>query len=417
MRLNRHVVTPALLLSLALAFPARAVDTPVISQWLVTSAKATGAKGENFVSSLRLVNGTVSSATVDVTYYPRVNFDKTTASAPGDNSVNAVKQTVTVPAGQTLAIDDVLNTLFGITATNASGGLKVESSNFVPISVLSQTLVTNAKAADGTPGTYGFAIPGQVPDNAVAVGDTGYVPYLSSSPTTTEGYRSNLFLQTTNSGGNTVVTVTLLNGADGSTIGTRDVTLGTLVQTQINNIADFFGYTGVNTNLTAVITVKSGGPVFTGASVNDNATGSQIYAPPTKDWSPRYASFGLILGDGGYGFSARLDIKADGVADYLSALVVIDACPTQPTLFLIQSNTSDSSSTTTFTVDSNGATSFNGSDIAGGTWTGGFNLNADGSVQGNLTYTRASGSAGNPCPGGTVTVPFHGTKVLDYGLY
>jgi hypothetical protein len=417
MNLNRHVVTPAFLLSLALAFPARAVDTPVISQWLVTSAKATGAKLENFVSSLRLVNGTASSATVDITFYPRVNFDRTLGQAPGDNSVNAVKATVTVPAGQTLAVDDVLNSLFGVTATNASGGLKVESRNFVPISVLSQTLVTNAKAADGTPGTYGFAIPGQVPDNAVAVGDTGYVPYLSSSPTTTQGYRSNLFLQTTNSGGNTVVTVTLLNGADGSTIGTRDVTLGTLVQTQINNIADFLGYSGVNTNLTAVITVKSGGPVFTGASVNDNATGSQIYAPPTKKWSPRYASFGLILGDGGYGFSGRLDIKADGVADFLTAAPVIDTCGSSgPAVFIFQASSAPPISNTSFTLNADGSTSFSGGDTESN-WTGAFGVNADGSVQGNLTYTRASGSAGNPCPGGTVTVPFFGRKILAYGIY
>lgn len=419
MRLNHHVVTPAFLLSLALAFPARAVDTPAISQWLVTSAKATGRNGENFVSSLRLVNGTVSSATVDITYYPRVNL--TAASAPGDNSVNAAKQTVTVPAGQTLAIDNVLNTLFGVTSTSASGGLDIESQNLVPISVLSQTLVTNARGLDpqGNPvsGTYGFAIPGQIPDNAVAVGDTGYVPYLSSSPTTTQGYRSNLFLQTTNTAADTVVTVTLLNGVDGTTIGTSDVTLGTLVQTQINNIAGFFGYSAVNTNLTAVITVKSGGPVFVGASVNDNATGSQIYAPPTKDWSPRYASFAFLLGDGGYGFTGRIDIQANGVADFMTAAPVINPCGSGPAVFIFQAGSAPPISNATFTLNADGSTSFSGADTES-SWTGSFNVNADGSVQGNLTYTRSSvPSSTNPCPGGTVTVPFFGRKIMDYGIY
>ncbi len=421
MRLNRHLATSGLLFALAFAFPARAVDTPAVSQWLVTSAKATGKNGENFVSSLRLVNGTTASTTVDVTYYPRVNFDKTTNSASGDNSVNAMTATVTVPAGQTLAVDDVLNTLFGVTLTSASGGLDIESNNLdVPISVLSQTLVTNAKAADGTPGTYGFAIPGQVLDNAVAVGDTAYVPYLSSATAdqvaAREGYRSNLFLQTTNASGNTVVNVTLLNGADGSTLGATDVTLGTLVQTQINDIAGFFGYSDTNTNLTAVVTVKSGGPIFLGASVNDNATGSQVYAPPTKDWAPRNASFGLIFGDG-YGFGGRLDIKPDGTTDLFTAEPVIDLCPTDPAVFLLQTGPSYTPNTSNFTLNPDGSTSFTGSD-GESTWSGAFKFNPDGSVQGNLTYTLSSvPSPTNPCPGGTVTVPFFGRKVLDYGIY
>jgi hypothetical protein len=418
MNIRRHAASAAVFALLVVAFPARAVDTPVVSQWLVTSAKATGAGGEDFISSLRIVNGTTSSATVDITFYPRVNFNKTTASAPGDNSVNAMTGTVTVPAGQTLAIDDVLKTLFGITSTTASGGLDIESRNFVPVSVLSQTLVANAKAADGTPGTYGFAIPGQVPDNAVAVGDTGYVPYLSSATpaqvAARQGYRSNLFLQTMNSDGDTVVNVRLVKGNDGSTIGANDVTLGKLVQTQINQIADFFGYAEANTNLTAVVTVKSGGPVFLGASVNDNATGSQVYVPPTKDWSPRNASFGLLLGDGGYGFAGRLDIKPDGTTDFLTAEPVIDDCGGSPTAFFIQAGGSDSFDNTTFVPNGDGSTSFNGGDGIS-SWTGGFNVNEDGSVQGNLTYTLRSNYS--PCPGATVTTPFFGRKVKAYGFF
>ena len=415
MRISRRLLAPALFVTLGVSLPAGAVDTPATMQWLVTSAKATGAKGENFVSSLRLVNGTAASATVGITFYPRVNFNRTAGEAPGDNTAAALTTTVTVPAGQTLGIDDALFTLFGITSTSASGGLQIESKNFVPISVLSQTLVTNAKAADGTPGTYGFAIPAQIPDNAVAEGDTGYVPYLSSSPTAAQGYRSNLFLQTTNVDGDTVVNVKLLKGADGSTIGARDVTLGKLVQTQINQIADFFGYGEANTNLTAVITVKSGGPVFVGASVNDNATGSQVYAPPTKKWSPRDASFALLLGDGGYGFTGRLDIPSDGVPDYMTALVVIENCGGNVQPFIVQASPLSPFSNTTFTVNADGSISFTGSE-ADATWEGTIIVDVDGMVRGNLKYTRASDSAGAPCPAATVTTPFYGRKVLAYGL-
>ncbi len=423
MKIHRHAAAAASLVILAAAPSARAVDTPVISQWLVTSAKATGKNGENFISSLRIVNGTTNSATVDITYYPRVDFNKTTASAPGDNSGNAMKETVTVAAGKTLAIEDVLFTLYGITSTSASGGLDVESRNLVPVSVLSQTLVTNAKAADGTPGTYGFAIPGQVPDNAVAVGDTGYVPYLSSATPAQiagrQGYRSNLFLQTTNSGGDTVLNISLLKGDDGSTIGSQDVTLGKLVQTQINGIADYFGYGDSNTNLTAVITVKSGGPVFVGASVNDNATGSQIYAPPTKDWFPRGASFAFLLQDMGYGFAGRLDIKPDGTTDFLTAEPVIDNCggtPTtpNPTAFFIQAGAADSFNNTTFTLNADGSTTFSGSDTIS-SWSGFFNLLEDGSVKGSLTYTL--NSSYTACPGATVTTLFFGRKIGANGFF
>jgi hypothetical protein len=415
----RPLERPLLALLLA-ASPLAAVDSPSVSQWLVTSGRATGAHGEQFVTSLRIVNDTAAAATVDVTYYPRVNFDKPSASASGDNTFAAMTTAVTVSARRTYAIDDVLGTLFGITSTTASGALRVESRNGIPLSVLSETLVVNARGLDpqGTPvsGTYGFAIPGQLVENAIAVGDVGYVPYLAGSSTTTQGYRSNLFLFAANGDGNTVVNVKLLRGADGTTAGSRDVTLGKWVQTQINDIAGWFVPAEANTNFTAILTVKSGGPVFTGASVNDNGTGSQVYAPPTKKWAPRNSSFGLLLGDLGFGFSARLDIRPDGLADFLAAPIAIPACPPDANVYLLYGGNTGTLTNTTFTLLADGSTSFAGGDTAA-TWSGSFAYNADGSLQGQLTYTRQSGSAGSPCPGGTSTMPFVGRRILAYGIY
>lgn len=414
-------LTPLLVLLLLAASPLAAVDTPAPSQWLVTSGHATGSHGEQFVTSLRIVNDNAAAATVDVTFYPRVNFDVPSASASADNTLNAMTATVSVAARRTYAVDDALGTLFGITSTSASGALRIDSRTGVPLSVLSETLVVNARGLDpqGNPvtGTYGFAIPGQLVENALAVGDVGYVPYLASSSTTTQGYRSNLFLFAANKDTNSVVNVKLVRGADGTTVGSRDVTLGKWVQTQVNGIAGFFGLTETNTNLTVVLTVTSGGPVFTGASVNDNGTGSQVHAPPTKTWAPRNASFGLLLGDGGYGFSARLDIRPDGLADFLTALIGISSCdPSTGNVFLLYGGNTGSLSNTTFTRNADGSTSFSGGD-ATATWSGSFTYNADGSIQGNLTYTRLSGSAGSPCPGGTSTIPFFGRRIMAYGIY
>jgi hypothetical protein len=403
----------ALVSLLALSAPALGVDTPAVSQWLVTSAMVTGKNGELFVTSLRLVNDTPTAATVDLLFYPAIKLSGN--AAPGDNTVAGRSQTVTIPAGQTLAIEDVLNTQFGV--TSGSGGLRIESTNGVPISVLSQTLVTNAKAADGTPGTYGFAIPAQLLDNAIALGDTGYVPYLSSPVADRLGYRSNLFLQSASDAGDTVVTVRLVKGMDGNTIGTpQDVTLGKLVQTQINGIAGFFGYTDANTNLMAVITVKSGGPVFVGASVNDNATGSQVYAPPTKKWYPDNSAFGVVIDDGGFGFAGRLDI-INGQLDFFSFIAIMDNCPgsTDGQFFFFEVFPSGPNKNSDVTKNADGSFSITGvwplNPPSQASFSGTVFVNIDGSVGGTMTYTRALGAAGGTCPGATKDFPFFGARV------
>ena len=218
-----------------------------------------------------------------------------------------------MPANATLAIDDVLATKFG---TIGAGGIRVESTGTTPqaVWVLSQTLVVNARSSTGVPGTNGFAIPAQNTEQLVALGETAYVPYVSSSSSGSSGYRTNLFLLSANGTGSTVVTVTLLKG-DGTVLGTRDVTLARYAQTQINGIAASFGYTANDTNLTATVKVKSGGPVATGASVIDNAIASISYSPPVKVAIANNGAFGIVLNDP-YGAGGRLDI-VDGNGDFI----------------------------------------------------------------------------------------------------
>ncbi len=413
MRLTRLALAPLL----ALALPALAVDTPAVDQWLVTSAKATGVNGELFVTSLRIVNPGTAVANVTLSYFPRVNFDSGTNSAPGDNSSPATNHLTVLP-GQTLQVDDVLLTLFGKTGPADSGAIRLQSD--VPVSVLSQTLVTNAKSATGVPGTNGFAIPSQLIDNAVATGDTGYVPYLSSAPDRTAGYRSNLFLFAANTSSDTVVNVKLVKGSDGSAIGAPDVTLGKMVQTQINDIARVYGFTDLFTNLTAVLTVKSGGPVFAGASVIDNAISSQIYTPPTKTWIPDDSAFGLVLNDGGYGFAGRLDIL-NGAPDFMTLPLVLDNCPPSPgpttQLFFVQAFGSGTNQNTTFTANPDGSFSLSGQTKDSGgavdaTFTGTILKNVDGTLQGTITYSRSLGSAGGLCPGAQKNFPYVGARVV-----
>jgi hypothetical protein len=389
-------------------------DTPATTQWVVTSAKASGG-GNDYVTSLRIVNPNATAAPVDLYFLPQ----------SGDGSLDnsgAQPVRVTVLANQTLKLDDVLATKFGVTG---AGGIRVEAPGTdaggrpLAVWVLSQTLVVNAKSSTGVSGTNGFAIPSQNQDQLVALGETAYVPYISGSPSTAppSGYRTNLFLLSANGTSNTVVDVTLRK-SDGTSAGTKTITLGKFSQTQINGIADFFGYTpaATDTNMTALVTVTSGGPVATGASVIDNAIGSISYSPPVKIPVANNGAYGLILNDG-YGFSGRAEIFA-GAFDYFSAGVVIPSCAGQPTLFFVQGiGTPGIDQNATFTKNADGSTSFTGtmkdsSNATLATFSGTILTNFDGTIYGTLTYTRGAAPAGNPCPAATVTFTFSGSKGL-----
>jgi hypothetical protein len=403
----------ALLGAVCLLPAALLADTPATTQWVVTSAKASGG-GNDYVTSLRIVNPNATAARVNL-YLLRASGLDGSNHTVSDNSL-VTGPAVTIPANQTLAIDDVLATAFG---TTGAGGILIQSIDTPALAVwvLSQTLVVNARSATGVAGTNGFAIPSQSQDQLVAVGETAYVPYISGSPSSTSGYRTNLFLLSTNGTADTVVDVTLRK-ADGTSAGTKTITLGKYSQTQINGIANFFGYTPAasETNMTALVKVTSGGPIATGASVIDNAIGSISYSPPVKIPVPNNGAYGLILNDGGFGFSGRAEIF-NGSFDYLSAGVVIPSCPVtvppSPTLFFLQ-GFGAAGENTTFTKNADGSTSFSGTMTDTGTtlatFSGTILPKFDGTIYGSLTYTRAAAPGGNPCPGATVTYSFTGSK-------
>ncbi len=387
----------------ALLTPAALVaDTPATTQWVVTSAKVTGAGGNQYVTSLRIVNPNAAPAPVDLYYLPQ------SSDGSGDNS-GAGRVSVTVPANSTLAIDDVIGSKFAGGAP--AGGIRIESTGTTPsaVWVLSQTLVVNALSSTGVPGTNGFAIPSQNTDQLVAVGETAYVPFVSASATTTSGYRTNLFLLSANGTGSTTVTVKLLKG-DGTVLGTRDITLAKFGQMQINGIAASFGYTpsAVDTNLTATVTVKNGGPVATGASVIDNAIASISYSPPMKVARANNGTYGIVLNDGGFEFSGSLDIL-NGNGDYMTMAVVVPNCGVPPFNYVFNFQalgaSSGTNSNTSFVPNSDGTISFSGAQ-PDATFSGTIYLKYDGTVYGNVNYTRATGSNGAPCPGMSIPAPY-----------
>ena len=210
------------------------------------------------------------------------------------------------------------------------------------------------------------------------------------------------------------MTVKLLKG-DGTVLGTRDVTLAKYGQTQINNIAAAFGYSANDTNLTATVTVKSGGPVATGASVIDNAIASISYSPPMKVAVANNGAYGILLNDQGFGFAGRLDIIG-GNGDYMTMAVVLPSCSGNAYVFYFQAfgaSAGTSLTNTSYVANTDGTISFSGAQ-PDATFNGTIYSKYDGSVYGNVTYTRASGAVSptNPCPGTSVTYPFSGSKAF-----
>jgi hypothetical protein len=396
-------------LAVVAATPAAASDFPATVQWVLTSAKALGAGNPQpqFVTSLRIVNPNSVAANVDLTYLPQSPFDSTDPNnyvVSGDNGGRTAVR-VTVGANRTLALEDVVTATFGDPAPFGvhAGGIKVVSD--VPVSAFSRTFVSNGQSSTGVPGTFGISIPAVVSDLAVSAGDTAFLPYAAANPSTTTGFRSNLILLNTSTG-TSVVHVRVLK-ADGTTVGERDYTFARLAQSQQGRLPDSFGYQGPDENLTAVVTVKSGGPVAVGLTPIDNAISSQNFTGPSKVFAPNNGAFGLVLDDNGYGFGGRLDLLG-GQADFLSAGIVLTECPApNPVLvFFVQAFGSGTSKNTTFTRDANGSWSFQGG-TASATWIGQAFPDVDGTLFGSITYQRTASAS---CGGVSRQITFSGAR-------
>jgi hypothetical protein len=320
---------------------------------------------------------------------------------------------VTVGPGESLAIEDVLGTTFAGQAAPVgipAGGIRVDSD--VPVSVLSRTFVANARSAGGIPGTFGFSIPAQAPDQTVSAGETAWLTYVSSSPSATSGFRTNLILLNTGSA-TTVASVALFRGDGTPAAPARDYTLGRASAAQQADVGASFGLTGTETNLRVVVTVRSGGPLAIGASLIDNAISSIAYIPPVKRDVPDDGAYGWVVsqGDPALASAGRLDIQ-NGAPNFLSGLLVV-GCDAGSYLYNFLAYGVDSGVTpnTAFTPQSGGGWRFTGSSLESGTWSGTVLPWVDGSIFGSLTFTTLATAR---CPSVTKSYEFAGAKAFGF---
>ena len=264
-----------------------------LTQWIVTTGRGAGAAGEEYFSSVHLVNPNAVAAPVEISFLPQSALDAS-GSALGDNS-GSVPRSFLVPAGQDVWVSGFWSDFGG--AGNA-GAVRVVPTGTdgqgrpLPVAALSRT---SGVKRNPDREFRGPLIAAQGAGTLVAAGESARIPLLETGQSDLTSYRSNVFLLSTNSGTITVVDLTLLDAA-GESRGTKTVTLGRLSQTQVNDVGRYFGYqtcahgcpSGSPSPETfdVLLKVRSGGPVAAGGFVIEAENGSGYYVPPVKVAAP-----------------------------------------------------------------------------------------------------------------------------------
>jgi hypothetical protein len=205
----------------------------------------------NFHTDMRIYNG--GSSPVDVT------LAFTGASVP-----NKVK---TIAAGETLAIDNVLPTLWGITGGGAVIATTADASQLV---VTARTF--SRDKSNG--GTFGQFIPGVTAADAVGNGERALqIVQIEESPS----FRTNLGLVEVT--GNAVTVELLAYTPDSKVAGKLTMPLGAGEYLPRNGIFKSFGFSNVyNGRITARV-ISGTGRVAAYGSIIDNRTTDPTYVP------------------------------------------------------------------------------------------------------------------------------------------
>jgi CHRD domain-containing protein len=249
--------------------PAPGTTAPTVL-YLPVTIKVTGARGENFVEDVRIVNRGAAAADVVIDF-----FASNAAGLAGPTST----KNVNVAPGQQLVLNDILGSTFG---TSGIGALRFTSDKEV---IVEARILDDKRPAGGQLGFFIHGLPIEAPCRF------GTLPVLSqaSAAETSSGIglRTNIGYFNPNPVPVTV-TFTARKTSDGSNLGAPvPVTVQPFshaqspVFTLINSVAaadqkqdDFY----VSSSVTASANTTSGGPLFVYFAVGDNFTGDSYYS-------------------------------------------------------------------------------------------------------------------------------------------
>lgn len=215
-----------------------------VVSYIPVIGKVRGQGGTNFVTDLRIINNSATTATVTLDYF---------------GAATATKQ-VTVLPGEQEVLDDVVGTTLGI--TSGLGGLRITSTE----NVVASARIINDLRANGT-GTAGFAV-----DAEAAGATSGTIAFLTSNV----DFRTNIGYF--NPGASPVTaTFTARRAADGTVLGSTTVTIPATTQLQagafdvISSVA-----TADRTQNDYYVTWTASAPLFVYGAVTDNKTGDAV---------------------------------------------------------------------------------------------------------------------------------------------
>ncbi|MCK6684186.1 MAG: PKD domain-containing protein [Thermoanaerobaculia bacterium] len=222
--------------------------------WLVPAVnRAPGLNDTNWRTDLRIYNASASGVNVTATL---------------TYSGKRLSKSVPMAAGQTLAYDDAISSLFPEVSEDVSGVLWVTSPG--PLAVTSRTYNASAN------GTYGLAVPARIGVQLLGPGDRGNLIQLTSDA----GYRCNLALASHGS----VESKVLVRGFDekGRLVGEQTWTVPGEGRVQVNRIFDVLGAGQALPAGRLELDVVSGGRIYAYATVIDNKTGDGIFVEPAR---------------------------------------------------------------------------------------------------------------------------------------
>jgi CHRD domain len=250
------------------AFPGGAVRGVLnaglpLTVYFPTVVKATGLNGTSFVSDLRIVNTTGTTANVVVDFFPAGD----SASGPANTT------TVPVAANNQAVINDALGTLFGI---SGSGSLRVKSN--VPVVVTSRVL--NDQRANNA-GTNGLHVPAELQRETPI---NGTLPLLSNASGSDiaagNGFRTNIGYF--NPTANTVKATFTAKKNDGTVLGTvTNVSIAGFARVQ-QKVFDLISTVTDTAQSDFFVTYSATGPLFVYATLVDNKTGDGIFLSGTN---------------------------------------------------------------------------------------------------------------------------------------
>ena len=234
--------------------PTRTFFVPVVG-------KLTGARNEQFISDVRIINRSATPATVTIDF-----FASSATALPGPTST----QVVTVAPNSQLVVNDILGTTFN---TSGSGALRITSDQDV---IVVSRILNDKRQGNG--GTTGLFVPASSLDQTCS---NGILPFLSSaSPSDTAngaGFRTNVGWFNPNA---FAVTVTFtLRSNDGSALGIETVTVPAYSRLQegIFELIDSVPESQRRIDDYFVTYTATGGPIVVYAAVVDNHTGDGYY--------------------------------------------------------------------------------------------------------------------------------------------